>query len=160
MNRLYLLRHGLADRNAWDGPDDERPLTPAGKERMTRSAETMAHLDLGVDLILTSPLTRAYQTAEIVADRLGLRDRLHREIKLALGFGPAALAKILRDRVDAERIMLVGHEPDFSLTVGAITGGCYVVCKKGSLVRIDLIGTAPPAGELVWLIPPKVLAGQ
>ena len=74
--KLLFLRHGLADRSAWSGSDYERPLTPRGKERMRAEAETIASLDLGLDAILTSPLTRASQTAEIVADQLGLLDRL------------------------------------------------------------------------------------
>ena len=69
--KLFFLRHGLADRSAWSGYDDERPLTPYGKERMLAEAETIARLDLGLDAIITSNLTRAQQTTEIVAERLG-----------------------------------------------------------------------------------------
>ena len=152
------MRHGLADRSAWDGSDFERPLTPAGQERMAREAEAIAQLGLGLNLILTSPLVRARQTAEIVADRLEMRDRLQEVERLGLGFGPTALRRILADLPDVDRLLLVGHEPSFSQTIAAITGGTHVVCKKGSLARVDILQDKPLLGELAWLIPPKELA--
>jgi len=157
--RLYFLRHGLADRSAWNGSDYERPLTPTGRDRMIHEAKSMANLNLSLELILTSPLARAYQTAEIVAEQLDLIEHLQVEERLGLGFGSADLAATLAENSSAEHIMLVGHEPDFSLTISEITGGGDIVCKKGSLARIDLFSSEPPAGQLVWLIPPKVLAG-
>ncbi len=153
--RVYFLRHGLADSSAWHGPDFERPLTPRGIERMHSEGRALAALGLGVSLILTSPLKRARQTAAIAAEFLGLP--LHVERRLAPGFGPAALEGILKAYPQAAALLLVGHEPDFSLTIGALIGGGRVVCKKGSLARVDLYALHPPRGELVWLLPPKVL---
>ena len=156
--RLYFLRHGLADRSAWRGDDDLRPLTPEGAHRLALSARTLDHLALGVDLILTSPLTRALQTAEIVADGLDLRSVLEVDPRLAHGFDVIDVAEILAEWPDRARIMLVGHEPTFSLVVGQLCGEARVVCKKGGLVRVDLLATDPvPQGELVWLLPPKLL---
>ena len=74
--KLYFLRHGRADRSAWNGDDFNRPLTPRGIEITEASAEMMDKLDLGLDLILSSPLARALQTAEIAAAGLNLMDRL------------------------------------------------------------------------------------
>jgi phosphohistidine phosphatase len=79
------------------------------------------------------------------------------EERLAPGFGVDDLTQVLQTHPQAENIMLVGHEPDFSITIGALTGG-RVVCKKGGLARVDITSTEPLQGELVWLIPPKVLA--
>jgi phosphohistidine phosphatase len=158
--KLYFLRHGLADRSEWAGPDFERPLTERGKAQMAREAETMAELNLDLDLIITSPLTRACQTAEIVAERLEMLDRLIVDERLAYGFDPDKLDEILEAHPDATAIMLVGHEPDFSETIADLIGGGEVVCKKGGLARVDLYGGASLQGELVWLIPPKVLALQ
>lgn len=155
--RLFFLRHGLADRSAWDGPDNERPLTERGIRRMRREAERIHALNLKLDSILSSPLTRAMQTAEIVASRLGLEDHLREDERLAFGFGVEPLAAILSEAGPDQRIMLVGHEPSFSTTVGRITGGGNIVFKKGALARVDLAGLNPPLGELVWLIPPKAL---
>jgi phosphohistidine phosphatase len=156
--RLYLVRHGLADRSAWDGPDERRPLTPAGVERLERSAERLAGLGLGVDLILTSPLTRAVQTADILAAALAPAGGVVPDDRLAWNFGVAALAGLLRDHPG--RLLLTGHEPDFSAVAGAVTGGSQLMCKKGSLLRIDLWSEDPPHGELVWLVPPKFLAAD
>jgi phosphohistidine phosphatase len=155
--KLYFLRHGRADRSAWMGLDYERPLTGEGKERMAREADFIAQLDLGIDVILTSPLVRAYQTAEIVAERLNMLDLLTIDERLEPGFGPQDLAEILEGYPDADEIMLVGHEPDFSETISYLIGGGNILCKKGSLARVDLVDAGPMAGELVWLIPPKAL---
>ena len=155
--KVFFLRHGLADRGAWDGDDFERPLTEYGKERMIRQSETIRKLDLGLDAILSSPLVRAYQTAEIVAEELGMLDLLQVDERLSPGFGPSDLKEILDSQESAEAVMLVGHEPDFSYTISYLIGGGNVVCKKGSLARVDLTDAGPLAGELIWLIPPKVL---
>jgi phosphohistidine phosphatase len=155
--KLYFLRHGRADRSAWMGMDFERPLTEDGKECMLREADFIAQLDLGLDAILTSPLVRAYQTAEIVAERLNMLDLLTVDEQLEPGFGPIDLAEILEGYPEADEIMFVGHEPDFSETISYLIGGGNIVCKKGSLARVDLIDAGPLAGELVWLIPPKAL---
>ena len=156
--KLFLLRHGLADRSAWSGCDDERPLTPYGKERMLAEAETIARLNLGLDAIITSNLTRAQQTAEIVAERLGMLDRMVVDERLSPGFGRADLLAVLKDHDDSDALMLVGHEPDFSLTIEGIIGGGQIVCKKGALARVDLTDAGELSGELIWLIPPKALA--
>ena len=154
---LYLLRHGLADRSAWRGDDFERPLTSAGRKRMARAADTMARLGLRPDVIISSPLIRAWQTAVIVAERLQVTDRLHKDDRVAFGFDARMVTEILATHPQAREVMLVGHEPTFSLIIGEITGGSEVVCKKGGLARIDLHREDPPAGILVWLIPPKAL---
>jgi phosphohistidine phosphatase len=158
--RLFFLRHGLADHPDFHGDDDHRPLTRDGEVRLRAQAACLAGLGLDLDVILTSPLTRAVQTAAIVAGRLGLADRVLEEPRLGSGFGLAALAAILAELpVDHHRIMLVGHEPGFSLVVGAITGGSRVVVKKGGLARVDLDDGEELRGRLVWLLPPKVMQG-
>ena len=117
----------------------------------------MAKLGLGVDLILTSPLTRAVQTAEIAADGLGLVGRVCEEEGLGFGFDMRDVARLLAEHSDREGIMLVGHEPSFSWVVGALTGGSRILFKKGALARVDLADEEEPRGELVWLIPPKAM---
>lgn len=158
--RLYFLRHGLADHPDFTGDDDNRPLTRDGEVRLRRQAEFLAGLDLDLDIILTSPLTRAVQTAAIVAARLGLADQVLEEPRLGHGFGVESLAAILADLPpNQQRILLVGHEPGLSTVIGGITGGSEVVCKKGGLARVDIDGGADLHGRLVWLLPPKVMKG-
>ena len=156
--KLYLLRHGLAaDREEWSGDDVDRPLTGEGQARMAREAVTLARLGLSLDLILTSPLVRAYQTAESVAQRLGMMDKLITDERLAPGFGADQLAPLVREHANAAALLLVGHEPDFSELIGALIGGGRVECKKGSLACVNLPDPLRLAGELLWLLPPKIL---
>ncbi len=158
--RLYFLRHGLADHPDFGGDDDRRPLTREGEVRLRGEAACIDGLDLDLDVILTSPLTRAAQTAAIVAGRLGLADRVLEEPRLGPGFGVAALAAILSELpAGHQRILLVGHEPGLSLVIGEITGGSDVVMKKGGLARVDLYQDDELRGCLVWLLPPKVMQG-
>jgi phosphohistidine phosphatase len=124
---------------------------------MEVEAEFISKLDLGLDHILTSPLARAYQTAEIVAEHLGMLDRLEIDDRISPGFGRAELAEIINKYPQADSLMVVGHEPDFSMTIEGLIGGGSVVCKKGSLARVDLTGMGFLSGELVWLIPPKAM---
>jgi|SRR5580704_16493629 phosphohistidine phosphatase len=158
--KCYFLRHGLAgDPGQWSGDDFDRPLTAEGKERMAREAKTIAALSLELDAIVTSPLLRAKQTATIVADRLKIRDRLAEDERLGIGFDVRALRSILRERAAATAILLVGHEPSMSRTIGSVIGGdARIDLKKGSLACVNFDDPESRVGELVWLVPPKILA--
>ena len=155
---LYFLRHGLAGlREEWQGDDATRPLTKKGMKNMGRQAKTLARLNLRLDMIITSPLTRALQTADIVARALKIVEPLEPDERLAPGFGRDDLEQVLAAHPEAKNIMLVGHEPDFSLTISALTGGGKVILKKGGLARVDITATDPLQGALVWLLPPKIM---
>jgi phosphohistidine phosphatase len=155
---LYFLRHGRAvDGGSWHGSDFDRPLTDEGRDRMMREAKAIKHLVSGLDHIVTSPLVRARQTAEIVADALKMRDRLVEDERLGSGFELDRLADVLRARQGANALMLVGHEPAMSALVGRLIGSAAVEFKPGSLARVDLQDTSRLAGELIWLVPPKAL---
>ena len=156
--KLCFLRHGVAmERTKGKGDDAERPLTEIGRKRMVQSAGVLARLDLNLDAILTSPLARALQTAEIVAESLKAKEKLLQESRLGLGFNRDQLAAILGDHAGADALMLVGHEPSFSETISAIIGGGRIVCKKGGLACVDLGNQTSLKGELLWLIPPRLL---
>jgi phosphohistidine phosphatase len=156
--KLYFLRHGQAgNRHDWHKDDSERPLTVEGKKRMQREAATIWKLDLSLDIILSSPLVRALQTAEIVAKAADSTARVITDDRLAPGFGPKDLTAILADHNSARGLLLVGHEPDFSETIGQVTGGGRITMKKGALAYVEVEDPATIKGTLVWLIPPKVL---
>lgn len=156
--KLYFLRHGLAgERSEWTGNDCDRPLTRQGKKRMAREAVRMKALKLNVAHIVSSPLVRAHQTAEIVARHLGLLDKLIDEELLKPGFDRGALKEILKRHAAEEAIMLVGHEPDFSSTISSIIGGGRITFKKGGLAYVNLPDRTTLTGNLVWLMPPAVL---
>jgi phosphohistidine phosphatase len=149
--KLYLLRHGKADWPDWDKPDDERPLTRDGKREMQRIARFLAEMNVAPASVLSSPLPRAFQTAQIAADALGLQ--AEEEPALRPGFS-AVKARALIKRAQGADLMLVGHEPDFSGIIRALTGG-IVKLGKGGIARIDVEDDGS-AGRLIWLIPPKV----
>ena len=158
---LYFLRHADAGaRDKWTGSDAERPLTPEGAARMEREAAALSRLALPVELILTSPLVRARQTAEIAARRLSLRDVMKEDDRLRPGFGLDELTSILQDHRAARALMLVGHEPDFSSVISACIGGGSVDVKKGGVARVDIDSPASLRGVLVWLVPPRLLAAD
>jgi phosphohistidine phosphatase len=155
---LYFLRHGLADdRAGWLADDTQRPLTKEGKDKMALEAKAFIRLSLSLDSIVSSPLVRAFQTAQIVAQHLDMADKLTQDERLAPGFDLQKLSEVLAAYPGVETVMLVGHEPDFSETISELIGGGRVVCKKGGLARVDVTSQLPLSGELAWLMPPKLL---
>ena len=153
---LYFLRHGIAADVGPAGMGDAgRPLTKEGIAKMQASARGMRRLGLRLDALLSSPLVRAHETAAIVAGELGLELRLAEQ--LAPGCDMTQLFALLGEYRAAERVMLVGHEPDFSSLIGALTGGSHVLMKKGGLGRVDIERLEQGAGTLTWLLPPRVL---
>jgi phosphohistidine phosphatase len=151
--KVYFLRHGEADWPGWDRPDDERPLTKKGKKEMERVADFLADHDVVPAVILSSPLPRAYQTAEVVAERLNLQ--VSEEPALAPGFDPKKLAALLKQHAGQD-VMLVGHEPSFSGAIAELTGG-NVRLAKAAVARVDVDDPHQLRGQLVWLITPKIV---
>lgn len=137
---LWLLRHG----DAADGsPDAERLLTEKGEHQARVAGRALKALGVKVDACLTSPKLRAAQTAQLACEPLGVDPQL--EPKLAGGpFDAEALAAGLGDEV-----LLVGHDPDFSMAVHNLTGA-QVRMKKGGLAGVQ-------EGELIVLLRPKEL---
>src|SRR5262249_50752878 len=117
--QLYFLRHGEADWPDWKKSDDERPLTDFGKKEMCDVGKFLARLKVRPDLIVTSPLPRASQTAKITAEHLKVK--LREDESLAPGFGTSELQTVLR-RHRSKVLMLVGHEPDFTNVISGLTG--------------------------------------
>ena len=142
---LWLLRHGDA---AEGSPDAERPLTDKGKEQGRAAGRALKKLGVKPAACLTSPKLRAADTAQIACEELGIEPQ--HEPKLAGGpFDPEALAAGLGDDV-----LLVGHDPDFSMAVHSLTGA-QVRMKKGGLAGIE-------KGELKVLLRPtetRAIAG-
>jgi phosphohistidine phosphatase len=159
--RIYFLRHGkAAPRATWEGDDGLRPLTPEGEALMRLEARGIRRLGLAPGVILTSPLVRARQTAEIAAEALGLRDRLVEDARLAHGFDARCLERLAAERPEATELMVVGHEPEFSATIAELIGGGSVDMKKGGLARVDVGGPGLEDGVLAWLLTPSQLAGE
>ena len=157
---LYLIRHADAgDPEAWTGSDDVRPLSGKGEKQAKRLGRFLAELGFRPGAVITSPKTRARQTAEIVADALGVEIAI--DERLAGGVDVVAVEAILFDAGEPERPVLVGHDPDFSELTSWIAGAGPIALKKGALVRIDTIRPISHAsGTLRWLVPPDLLAGR
>jgi phosphohistidine phosphatase len=156
---LYFVRHGAAeDAQQWLGSDFDRPLTSKGRKQMVRVVKRLAEAEIEVDVIATSPLVRAQETAKIVAERLGV-ERVLEDSRLADGFDQRKLLDILRDLGVVEHLMLVGHEPTMSFTVGRIIGNARLDFKKGAIACVDLPDATSTSGTLLWLSPPKLLIG-
>ncbi len=148
---LYFLRHGEADWPNWEKPDDERPLTKHGKKEMRVVAAFLKRIKAKPDLIVTSPLPRASQTAEIAAE--GLKVKCREDKLLAPGFGPADLERLLK-KYPEESLMVVGHEPDFTGIISKLTGASLKLSKAG--VALVELNRSWRNGRLLWLFPPKI----
>lgn len=159
MRQLYVLRHGIAVEHGTPGyQDDERPLTPKGRKRLKEQLRGLKALDVMPDRILSSPLPRARETAEIVARGLEIEDRL----ELVNELRPQASATSIRrwlDVLPGDSVMIVGHNPAFSELISVLplgTGTPMVAeLKKGGLACFEV----DPAGRysLEWLVTPRVL---
>jgi len=148
---LFLLRHGLADWPNWKGSDDDRPLTADGKDETHRVASLLVAVGVKPQKILTSPLQRASQTAEIAAQHLRVAPEA--VASLAKGFDVEALKEMLDDD-KSDSVMLVGHEPDFSRVIEKLTGA-NMKLKKSGVARIAL-ERKKMTGQLRWLLTPAL----
>ncbi len=165
---LYLIRHGIAEERHENIKDEERKLTKEGKQKTEKVAQRLAELDLKFDFILTSPLVRAHQTAEILV-KAGLGDKLEESTYLAPdGNISGWIADWLEPKTQTSKISpetklaLVGHEPDLGnwaelLVWGKAKGS--ILLKKAGTIGIKLPETATPLGnsQMFLLIPPKYL---
>ena len=162
---LYFMRHGIAVES--DDPaitdDNQRALTPKGAKRLRRAARGLRQLDISFDGILTSPVLRARQTADIVATALGLESLLEEVSGLAPESTVEHLLFGLERYQDRKHILMVGHEPLLGKTIGSLLCGngghkLEIDLRKGSLCRIEIDGLplSTPA-ILHWHLAPKQL---
>ena len=159
--RLYLVRHGVAEDYASSGRDFDRRLTDEGREKMARAARGLAALGTEIEVLVSSPLVRAVQTADEIAEAFPDARRLVWE-ELACGVDEIALTARLESETPTENVMLVGHEPDLGeLLAYFLTGrtsGFYTRVRKGS-VSCMLAGGLPPssAATFEWMMTAKQL---
>jgi len=159
MNQIYLLRHGIAvPHGDPDYAERDRPLTPKGEKRIRQIAGGLLQLELELDAILSSPLTRAWRTAEIVAEVLGESKRLERADELAADNDALSIQDWLGTRRE-QRLMLVGHNPSLSDLVSLLIG----LPSEVSVFELRKGGIAALSGQwghpmrLDWLGTPRLL---
>jgi phosphohistidine phosphatase len=154
---LGLLRHAHAgDPAAWDRPDDLRPLTDKGQQQAERLGRLLVAAGFVPDAVLTSPLVRARETADLVADRLGVPVRI--DPRLGSFLDLETVEAILDDAGRPARPVLVGHDPDFSDLLTLLTGSPGLRMRKGAFALLDVERPLTPgSAELRWLVPPDLL---
>ena len=152
---LILLRHGKAeDRNS--GGDSARALVEKGHQQARRAAKLLMASEMLPEIVLTSPLVRARQTADVFCETSGVPGAVIQGW-LACGMSPELAIRELAAFQDFKRVAIVGHEPDFSSLIEWVLGvsGGSVEVKKASLACLRV---RPPTrhGTLRFLIPPKL----
>jgi phosphohistidine phosphatase len=159
---IYLLRHGIAE-NARPGlKDSDRALTSEGRKKLERVLVRASSAGVKPSLILSSPLRRALETAEIAAASLAYKGKIVHTPTLVPDAVPTQLWELLRTRQDEKAILLATHEPFTSAATAFLlnTPTLQVDMKKGGLLRIDcnLLGVEP-RGVLKWYLTPAT-AGE
>lgn len=159
--QLYLVRHGVAiDRTDPACPADQvRPLTPKGETKTRQVARGAAELDIHPQVMLTSPLLRAVQTAEIFCEVLGFNvSRLRRTDSLLPESRPAALMGELA-RLKVKGVMCFGHAPNLDAVIASACGRGqpFTQLKKAGIANLEMDSFEPPKAKLRWFCNPKML---
>ena len=157
---VYLVRHAIAAERGPEYPDDtKRPLTRDGIARFRRAAKALAALDVDVDQIITSPLLRTKQTAEILAQALRSRPPVVTAESLAPEGSPTDVFQELAKQLRKGRVALVGHEPNLGELAARLIGSrTPIEFKKGAICRIDFEILPPKGpGHLRWFVTPRML---
>jgi phosphohistidine phosphatase len=161
---VLLIRHAPAeDREQFaltGQPDELRPLSPRGIERMQLAARGLVTLALPIERLITSPLVRAQQTAQIVAPALEIR-QFDTEAMLSPQVPTDSLIDWLRKQPRVDGLALIGHEPNLShlaetLLCGS-ANGCMPLKKGGAILLRFAEGIAAGQGQLIWSLTPGIL---
>ena len=159
-HELYIIRHGIAEERGDKWPDDSRrPLTEEGMSRLKKSARGLIEIGVEFDIVLTSPLVRARQTADIVAAAFNTRPMIAVLESLSPGVSPQTVLSDLEAHAKRSRIALVGHEPGLGeLAAKLMSARRPIEFKKGAICRID-VDALPPSGpgDLRWMLTTKIL---
>ena len=159
--KLHIIRHAQAVERSTDLPDDQRNLTCRGRKKFRQVAACLKKMAIAPDYILTSPLIRAVQTAEILSETIRFNGELQISADLAGGPDVAALSTLLRQRSSASELVIVGHEPELGELVGkllrlsapcTLTKGCVVsleIALKPSGLSAELISLVTGSGKAI-----------
>ena len=162
--KLLIVRHAIAEDRALfalkNSDDDKRPLTHKGRKRMRQSAKGLSKTHPELEYLISSPLTRAVQTANILSEYYPYAAR--KETKhLAPGAPPEAVADFLASLPADANVALVGHEPDLSELIAWLCTGSpfgFIYFKKGAACLLDIVGKPGPSrAEIEWFLAPRQL---
>jgi phosphohistidine phosphatase len=158
---IYILRHAIAVPRGTPGyPNDDRPLTEEGVDKMTQAAKGIAKIIDSIDVVISSPLVRALDTAKIAAKALKYESEIIISRYMQPGGSMKGLFDLLSKYKGNKKVLLAGHEPHLGFLASRLIGinDSVIEFKKGGICRID-IDTMPPvtAGRLIWSLAPKQL---
>lgn len=159
MLELYIIRHGIAVSRLEDDTDDEaRPLKKKGKAQMQDIAKGLKELKIAFNMILTSPLVRAKETAEIVNEHCGSAKKVMVTDLLKPGSSFNKLIKFLNELKNSEKVAIVGHEPflsGFASYCLAKSQTSFINLKKGGVLMLEIDEVIKPGQcQLSWLLEP------
>ncbi|MGZ8926603.1 MAG: phosphohistidine phosphatase SixA, partial [Nitrososphaeraceae archaeon] len=168
---LFILRHGCAGNRLSDPmKDTKRQLTVSGKKEVVEIAKSLKKLGVNFNVIISSPLTRAFQTAKIIAEEYNLTEQIEQSEELKPNGSKDSLSNKLSKLSIDSVILIVGHEPYLSSMINDIisnnadtdrnynTNHNNIILKKAGLSRIKITSTVPKLkGELRWLLTPRIL---
>ena len=161
---LYLMRHGEAGKRIpMAARDSVRALTASGRQEVEEVGEALAKLGYRFDVVATSPLKRAKETASIVSEALNRKNRVEEWSELTPEGSRSALYRRLTSVRPGSKVLCVGHEPYLTIAMGEISGrggddsaGFRISLKKAGLAKLLVTGFNPRiSGELRWLLTPK-----
>jgi phosphohistidine phosphatase len=159
---VFVLRHGEAGPS-FDEPerDDARSLTREGRTEIEAIASSLPELGVELDLVVTSPLPRALQTAEIVARQFRVLNKLEQWSELRpLGESESVYRRLSLQKAGSS-LLMVGHEPQLSGMIGEIVAGSShvnLILKKAGFAKVEILGFKPRiTGELRWLLTPRLM---
>ncbi len=155
--KLLIVRHAIAvPAGTSRMADGDRPLTVKGRKRFKKVARGLADIVPTPDLLLTSPLLRARETAEIAGKAWGVKPSPE---PLLAGGSPEALLAAIAEHSKRALVALVGHEPDVSLLLAHVTGGVSerFPFRKGGAALVELDDAKASSGRLIWFMPPRLL---
>jgi len=161
--KIYLLRHGIAEPQSEGNrfSDADRALTPEGITKLRQTGLGLKKLGVSLDLVASSPLIRARETAENVTEIVKCKEPIQLWDQLAPGGAIDGLMQKLQNHQDKNSVLLVGHQPDMGFLASFLIFGSNKISlafKKGGICCVQ-INEVPPQfpGELVWMLTPKIL---
>ena len=159
---LYLLRHGIAEPRRKEGTDADRRLTPEGISKTSRAMSGLKRLGVVPDLVLSSPLQRAMETAAIAVEVLRSELKVEAYPLLAPGHAAAEVLAGMKTYRRAQQIVLIGHQPDLgelaSYLLSRSPDLVPLAFKKAGVAAIEVASVPPTTeGRLLWFLTPQQL---
>ena len=159
---FYIMRHGIAVvRGAAILDDAKRPLTPEGKQKMREISAGLARVGVELDWVVSSPLVRAVETAELLTEGLATKPPVEFSDALRPGGSAEALITFIAKRPNRRRVMVVGHEPDLGELAARLMGAgrsANLAFKKGGCCLITFPEFPPKSpGKLLWWLTPRLM---